>query len=149
MGDRKKVPRFSNILCLKLLFLEPDSWIEAEILLFSEIQLLISKLSEKDKLISKLNSRIEHQEQRLQELEVKDRSLNLVVHGLWKKKVAKPLSKIFRIYSEVLWRLKTIFTTLNYSESSKVSVFLFVGMPRNLVHCLLSSLAARSRTFLL
>ncbi|KAK2709133.1 hypothetical protein QYM36_012954 [Artemia franciscana] len=45
----------------------------------SEIQLLSSKLSEKDKLIPELNSRIEQQEQRLLELEVKDRKLNVVV----------------------------------------------------------------------
>ena len=68
----------------------------------SEIQLLNSKLSEKDKLISELNLRIEQQEQQLLELEVKDHKLNLVVHGLRKKKMAKPLSKTFRIYSVVL-----------------------------------------------
>ncbi|KAK2718308.1 hypothetical protein QYM36_005572 [Artemia franciscana] len=59
----------------------------------SEIQLLNSKLSEKDKLISELNSRIEQQEQRLLELEVKDRKLNLVVHGLKKEKNGETLEQ--------------------------------------------------------
>jgi len=69
--------------------------------MMSEIQLLNSKLSEKDKLISELNLRIEQQEQQLLELEVKDFKFNLVL-GLRKEKMAKPLSKTFKIYSEVL-----------------------------------------------
>ncbi|KAK2723068.1 hypothetical protein QYM36_003309 [Artemia franciscana] len=59
----------------------------------SEIQLLYSKLSEKDKLISELNSRIEYQEQRLLELEAKDRKLSLVVHGLRKEKNGETLEQ--------------------------------------------------------
>ena len=61
--------------------------------MMSEIQLLNSKLSEKDKLTSELNSRIEQQEQRLLELEVKDRKLNLVVHSLRKEKNGETLEQ--------------------------------------------------------
>ncbi|KAK2726051.1 hypothetical protein QYM36_000495 [Artemia franciscana] len=59
----------------------------------SEIQFLYSKLSEKDKLISELNLRFEHQEQRLLELGGKDRKLNLVVQGLRKEKNGETLEQ--------------------------------------------------------
>ncbi|KAK2727025.1 hypothetical protein QYM36_007769 [Artemia franciscana] len=116
----------------------------------SEIRLLILELSEKDKLISELNSRIEHQEQRLLELEVKDPKLYLAVHGLRKEKNGKTLEQNLQDLLRSSLEIKdNIQITRSFRVKQNKEMFLLVTMPRNLVYRLLSSLAARGGTFLL